>query len=126
MDAAVLAELKSKAAMSDQPSRLVSVQARDLLALIKLAEHRADYVYNPEDWEATYPIGDQYEIVDGLGIDPGHVRKLATLCDGPPIWVANVVVSRDDDGDADETEIKWFDTEADAFMAVGDTTEQAP
>ena len=122
MDAALLAELKAKASAVDHPSRLVTIQARDLLSLLKLADRTADYAYNPEGWETTYSVADLDALADEFELSPGEVRKAETLVKALPIWAAMVVLSRDEFGQPDETDLKWFDTEADAMAAVAGAT----
>ncbi len=75
-----------------------------------------DYIYDPDNWEYTMDYADRGDIAEG--IDVGEVREFATLEKGPAKFAAHVVVSRDDDGDPDETEIRWFDTEAGARAAT--------
>lgn len=80
-----------------------------------------DYIYDQDDWECTYEWGMRNELIED---DPrlrhiGDVRQFSTLIAGPPKFAAHVVVSVDDAGEPDETEIRWFDTEAEARAACG-------
>lgn len=79
----------------------------------------ADYIYDPDDWEVTYNWADRSEALEHADLATGDVKRFATLIQGPDKFAARVVVSRDDDGNIDETEIKWFDTEAEAKAAAG-------
>lgn len=77
-----------------------------------------DFIYDPEDWDATFDWGDRYEVSDRCEIEIGKARKFATLVKSTPVWCVNVVLSRDEDGDPDKTELQWFDNEEDAAKAV--------
>lgn len=72
-----------------------------------------DYVYDPEDWEATYDWRDRSLLADNLEVSHrrGQVQRLATLIKGPDKFVAEIVLTRDEEGDPDQTEIRWFDSE---------------
>lgn len=48
----------------------------------------------------------------------GEPLEIATLIRGPRKWVADVPVTWDADGDPDNTEIQWFDSEEDARAAL--------
>ena len=84
-------------------------------------EREPDYVYNPDDWEATYEWSDRalladHEEVNWRGRDaPIHFK---TLIQGPDKWAANVVLTRDEAGDPDDEEIRWFDSEEEAIAAI--------
>ncbi len=77
-----------------------------------------DYVYNPEDWEATYhdtcELGERY-VEDS---DPGTVFEAQTLIEGPKIYGARVPTSFDEDGDWDGEEVQWFATKVEAEAAA--------
>ncbi len=98
--------------------------ALDRFAAARVAaerEREPAYVYNPEDWEATYVWGDRalladHEEVNWRGRDaPIHFK---TLIQGPDKWAANVVLTRDEAGDPDDEEIRWFDSEEEALAAI--------
>jgi hypothetical protein len=74
------------------------------------------HVYDPKDWEFTHPWSDRCHFEEGLV--PGEIKQFATLIDGPPRFMALVVVSTDDAGDADDTEYRWFDSEDEARAAI--------
>lgn len=76
-----------------------------------------EYLFNPDDWECTYNWKDRCEAVDDLPV--GELQRFCTLTKGPDKWAANVVITRDEAGDPDDTEIQWFDTEAEARKAMG-------
>ncbi len=67
-----------------------------------------DYIYNPDDWELTYHWNDSIELFESLEPHAGEVTELATLIEGPPVFLVQVVTTRDEHGDPDETEYKLF------------------
>ncbi len=79
-----------------------------------------DYIYDPEDWDVTYEWSMRRDLVDNLEIrhHPGEVKCLRTLVYGPDKFVTLVVLTRDTNGDPDETEIQWFDNEDAAAAAA--------
>lgn len=79
-----------------------------------------DFIYNPDDWEVTYRYVDRGELAEGEdhSMSPGDIKPFNTLIFGPQRFLALVVLSRDEDGDPDETELQWFDTEDAAKAAV--------
>ncbi len=83
-----------------------------------MAEQAPAYVYDPDDWEATYHWGDRDDLAEHFEMETGGVRKVATLIQGPDRFVARIALSRDENGDPDETEIQWFETEAEAKAAA--------
>jgi hypothetical protein len=80
-----------------------------------------DYIYDPDDWEVTVPWADRHDIVESADIRYGHIKRFATLIHGSDKWVADIVLSWDDDGDPDETEIRWFNSESEAKQALTDS-----
>jgi hypothetical protein len=86
------------------------------------------YVYDPEDWEITYPWDDRNDLVDALepDMDIREPKRLETLVHGPNKWIAIIVLSWDDTGDPDETEVRWFDTEEEAKKAIAKSLEGKP
>ena len=75
-----------------------------------------DFVYAMEDWETTWPFEDRNMIADDM--DVGAVREVGTLIAGPSMWVANVPISWDGDGDPEDWEVRWFDTKEAAEAAA--------
>ena len=75
---------------------------------------KPDYVYNPVDWEVTFEYADRSELAENLDLSPGDVERIDTLLKGPPLFVSEVILSRDDNGDPDETEVQFFATEEEA------------
>lgn len=82
-----------------------------------------DFVYVLEDWECTWPFDDRDMIADDM--DGGAIREVGTLIAGPSMWVAQVPVSWDEDGDPEEWEVQWFDTKEAAEAAVNRKPEFA-
>jgi hypothetical protein len=79
---------------------------------------KPDHIYNPDDWECTYDYEDRYLLVEDEP-DPGEYRRFATLLKGPDVYAARVITKRDEAGDVEETEVRWFDSEAEARAACG-------
>lgn len=80
-----------------------------------------DYVYDPDNWESTFQWEDRFCLVDELSLWYKDIKRFETLVRGPDKFVVNVVLSWDDTGDPDETEIQWFDTKEEAEKAVADS-----
>lgn len=81
-----------------------------------------DYCYNPEDWEYTQTWDARHELAESVldyGRDKGPVR-ISTLISGPDKWVARVPLDTDGDGEADDWEDRWFDSEEAARAALSD------
>ena len=74
-----------------------------------------DFIYNPDNWDCTYSWRDRDELTDGDDLDEPH--EFATLMIGPPKWAVEVVLTPDQDGEPDETEIQWHDTREAALAA---------
>lgn len=93
-----------------------------------LLEHNddPDFVYDPDNWEVTYPWVDRAEMVDGMGLWYKDIKRLETLVRGPDKWVVDVVLTWDDDGDPDETELQWFDSKEEAEKALAESLEKRP
>lgn len=68
-----------------------------------------DFVYDPDGWEETYMWRDRnYLVEDQLDRYEQSPIEYATLIKGPPMWAVRVALTRDENGDPDETEIRWF------------------
>lgn len=76
-----------------------------------------EYVFDPDDWETTYSWKDCDELTDGWTGELWEPHEFATLVQGPRKWAKEVIVTRDENGDPDETEIRWFDS-AEAAIAA--------
>jgi len=78
-----------------------------------------DYCYDPKNWEFTCNWEDREQVHGhGEALSGGKLMEVATLIRGPRKWVADVPITWDDDGDPDNTEIQWFDSEDDARAAL--------
>lgn len=78
-----------------------------------------DYCFDPEDWEFTCSWSERDQVHGyGESLMPGHPMRVCTLLKGPDKWVADVPITWDEDGEPDETEIKWFDSEEEARAAL--------
>jgi hypothetical protein len=78
-----------------------------------------DYCYDPADWEFTCDWSEKDQVHGyGEALKVGEPLEIATLIRGPRKWVADVPVTWDADGDPDNTEIQWFDSEEDARAAL--------
>lgn len=87
-----------------------------------MANSTPDYVYDPDDWEATYCWDDRHVLIENCGIDTriraGEIVRFGTLRKGPDKWAANIVLTRDEDGEPDEIEVRWFDSAEEARAAL--------
>lgn len=78
-----------------------------------------DYCYDPKDWEFTCDWTEKDQVHGyGEALKIGEPMEIATLIRGPRKWVADVPVTWDADGDPDNTEIQWFDSQDDARAAL--------
>ena len=83
-----------------------------------------DFIYDPDEWEYTAAWKDRQDLAEDIVKFVGEIKRFETLCRGADKWAALVPVSFDEDGDPDETEVRWFDSEADARRACGVPPEQ--
>lgn len=75
-----------------------------------------DYAYDAKDWE--YSIGTEHvlDLGDGLGVgDAMRVGYFRTL---PERWLARVPTAINGDGEPEDDELQWFDTEEEAKAAI--------
>jgi hypothetical protein len=83
-----------------------------------------DYCYDPSEWEFTCNWDDRDQVHGwGDALETGKPMRVATLFAGPDKWVADVPITWDTDGNPDDRETKWFDTEAEAVSALFATAE---
>ncbi len=91
-----------------------------------MADKEPDYCFDPGDWLETYAWTDrEYVHQEGDALDVGQPMRVATLVKGPDWWVAQVPISFDEYGDPDETEIQWFQSEAEARAVISKIPEPA-
>ena len=89
-------------------------------------ENEPDYCFNPEDWEYTQAWDARYELAESIldyGRDKTPVR-VSTLISGPDKWVARIPLDTDGDGEADDWEDQWFDSEEAARAALSASPAQ--
>ncbi|WP_454287126.1 hypothetical protein [Rhizobium arsenicireducens] len=78
-----------------------------------------DFCFDPDEWEFTCDWADRNEVHGhGEALQGSEPMKIATLIRGPSKWVADVPITWDVDGEPDETEIQWFDSEDEARAAA--------
>jgi hypothetical protein len=87
-----------------------------LLQLAKQGEQQADYIYNEDDWECTYSSSDSSELTENIEL--GDVMVIGQLASLPFVYAAQVVTERDENGDPEGWEVRFFDTRAEADAAV--------
>lgn len=74
-----------------------------------------DYCYDDE-WESTMPWDLRNELVEFA--DLTTPVPVYTLFKGPTQWAVNIPIDTDGDGEADDFEPAWFDSEAEALAAL--------
>jgi len=84
---------------------------------------KPDYCYDPAEWEFTCDWSDRINMTEEMPL--GEIRQIATLLKGPDKWAAHVPITWHE-GEPDETEIKWFDSEAEAIAARAGAAPPAP
>ncbi|HZT90363.1 MAG TPA: hypothetical protein VFA12_20650 [Stellaceae bacterium] len=92
--------------------------AEDVRGWPGAAPGQYDYIYDPDDWEITYNATDRYMLFDDHQLRFGEIKQFATLIKGAPVWAACVVIGLDDEGEPEESEIRWFNSEEEARAAV--------
>ncbi len=81
-------------------------------------KYKIVYIYDADDWEETFQIEDKNVLVEGYDLLlKDEPKRFGTLIQGPALWAARVVTSVDNDGDPDETEVRWFDSKEAAIRA---------
>jgi len=85
-----------------------------------------DFIYDPDNWEMTLPWDDRSDLAQDTELWHTDIKRFETLVRGPDQWIVNIVLSWDDEGDPDETEIRWFDTEDEAKRALADSLAGKP
>lgn len=79
----------------------------------------AFFVYDPKDWDTTYSWEDRDVIEDAFFGELTEPREFYTLVQGPSVWAVDVVLTRDENGDPDEVETRWYWSERAAKRAAG-------
>lgn len=108
----------SRSVMTAEDERRI-LSALETTAPVQHLKADPDYCFDPDDWEFTCHWADRDEVHGhGDALKLGDPMRVCTLVKGPDKWVADVPIEWDDEGDVLETEIRWFDTEADARSAL--------
>jgi len=74
-----------------------------------------DFCYDPCEWEYTHPWAERNDMMDGWY---GTPLKVETLHKGAPKWGVEVALDTDGDGEEDDWEFQWFDSEEAAIHAL--------
>lgn len=77
-----------------------------------------DYCYDTNDWEMTYEWPSREDLTDGY--DVHQVVEVACLKELPHKYAVTLVVDYTCEGDPNEWETFWYDTEEEAEQAVTD------
>lgn len=102
------------------------LQARAAISAMPDTTAQADtvtphYCYDPDSWEYTMQWSHREELVEDWNC--GQAHKVATLVQGPDKWVAHIPIDTTGDGNADDLETHWFDSEESALRAIaGEST----
>lgn len=86
-----------------------------LAGVANTPETTPHYCYDDE-WEYTLPWGDREALVEFA--DLTKPVPVYTLIKGPTKWAVNVPLDTDGDGEADDFEVHWFDSEDAALAAL--------
>ena len=80
---------------------------------VKYVKHDVPWYYDPNDPE----IGgsDPYDLAEDLGLQ--ECMEIRIAADVGVLWAASTVLSVDDEGDASDIDIEYFNTEAQAKAA---------
>ena len=76
-----------------------------------------DYIYDRDDWEVTLCWEERDLLVDDMVGALWEPKEFGTLIKGPSMWAKEVVLTCDENGAPDETEIRWFDSVEEAERA---------
>lgn len=117
------AETDFSAEINRLQAALAAEEARNEALLKRMDAERAGdtiaHCYDPDDWEYTYAWADRDEVHGhGENLKTGEAMLVFTLLRGPRKWVAEVPISYDTDGNPNETDIRWFDSEEEAQTAL--------
>lgn len=102
-------------------SAIEAVQAENAALRERVAAlETPDSLMDPRG-ECTYHADDLFALADELELSPGECRRVLAFKDLPDRWLACVVVTRDDEGDPDDTELRLFASETEARAATAPT-----
>lgn len=77
-----------------------------------------DYIFDPDNWETTTTWDDRSYLIEDLTGELWEPKEFATLHKGPAVYAVEVVLTVDEDGDPDDTELCWFDSLDEARKAT--------
>lgn len=83
-----------------------------------------DYLYDPSDWEKTVNWGYRDALEDHVA--PGAAKRFETLVRGPDRFAARIPLSFDEEGDVEDSELRWFATENAALAALAAANAKRP
>lgn len=87
--------------------------------LTDLGKLGVDYFYNPDDWEVTHDVTDQWAVDEWLDDAPRTaVIELATLVQGPKAYAVHMPIEYDEDGNPCDWEARYFPTPEEARAAL--------
>lgn len=123
-------ETNVMARIAELEAALAAEEDRNKALLARLDKAREgkepDFCYDPEEWEFTCDWDERDEVHGhGEALRLDKVMQVATLIRGPRKWVAEVPTSWTEDGDPEDTEIRWFDTEEAARAALAAPATEA-
>lgn len=87
-----------------------------------------DYVYWPREWDSTYSVSDANDFVNDLfeGTNPGAVVEIGRLALLTTKFAVKIPTVFDNDGWAEEHEIRLFNSELHAERAYASAMEATP
>lgn len=85
---------------------------------------KPDYAFDVENWEYSIPIDDANELGDPLGI--GEMMRVGHFHLLPERWLARIPTAVDGEGDVEDDELMWFDTEEEAKAAIEECRNPTP
>ena len=80
---------------------------------------KADSIYAVDDPECCYVISEASELLDDFGSYSvaGEPRQVGLVREVASLWIVNIPTKADDDGWIEESEVRYFNSEADARAA---------
>lgn len=122
-DMPTLGDDEALAALGDTASEALAAIDAALASGEQGQAPKPDYCYDPAGWEFTCDWSDRINLTEEMPL--GEIRQIATLLKGPDKWAAHVPITWHE-GEPDETEIKWFDSEAEAIAARAGAAPPSP
>lgn len=111
---------------TDIPERTPSAAARqhapdgEIIPTDGISDLRAAGVdhYHDDEWEWTANADETFHAEEWLSQSGENVITIQTLREGPTLYAARVAVTFTEDGDPDETEVRFFASKAEAKAAI--------